>query len=85
MKQLESIQTLRGVAALAVFFCHLISIEQSASGRQYKLTNFADSGAHGVDLFFVISGFVINWVAAETPQGWRGAVSKPCATAPAVA
>jgi len=73
MKQLNSIQALRGIAAFAVFFCHLISIEQSVSGRPVKLTGLADSGAYGVDLFFVISGFVMVWVAAEMPRGWRSA------------
>lgn len=73
MKQLNSIQALRGIAAFAVFFCHLISIEQSVSGRPVKLTGLADSGAYGVDLFFVISGFVMVWIAAETPRGWRSA------------
>lgn len=73
MKQLKSIQALRGIAAFAVFFCHLISIEQSVSGRPVKLTELADSGAYGVDLFFVISGFVMVWVAAEMPRGWRSA------------
>ncbi len=73
MKQLKSIQALRGVAALAVAFCHLIAIEQSISGRQLKLTAIADFGAYGVDLFFVISGFVMVWVAAETPRGWQSA------------
>ncbi|MEM6555585.1 MAG: acyltransferase [Pseudomonadota bacterium] len=32
------------------------------------------NGAHGVDLFFVISGFVIVWVASDARQGWRGAL-----------
>lgn len=73
MKQLNSIQALRGIAAFGVFCCHLISIEQSVSGRPAKLTGLADSGAFGVDLFFVISGFVMVWVAAELPRGWRSA------------
>jgi len=73
MKQLNSIQALRGGAALAVAFCHLIAIEQSISGRQFKLTALADSGAYGVDLFFVISGFVMVWIAADNPRGWRSA------------
>lgn len=73
MKQLNSIQVLRGIAAFGVFCCHLISIEQSVSGRPAKLTELAESGAYGVDLFFVISGFVMVWVAAEMPRGWRSA------------
>lgn len=75
MTHLKSIQALRGVAALAVFAYHLVSIEQSISGRPDRITSLADPGVYGVDLFFVISGFVIVWVAAETPRGWRGARS----------
>lgn len=75
MRQLKSIQALRGIAALAVFFCHLISIEQSISGRSIKLTTLADSGAYGVDLFFVISGFVMVWVASDLQRGWHNARS----------
>lgn len=74
MGKLNSIQSLRAVAATMVFLCHLIAMEEAHSGRSQKLTDFWVNGAHGVDLFFVISGFVIVWVASDVQLGWRGAV-----------
>ena len=73
MIRLNSVQALRGIAALAVMLCHLIAIEGGQAGREHKLTEFWVAGAHGVDLFFVISGFVIVWVASEVQRGWHGA------------
>ena len=71
MKQLESVQALRGIAALLVFMGHLIAIEKIHAGRPQPLTEFWASGIYGVDLFFVISGFVIVWVGADMPQNWQ--------------
>jgi len=53
---LRSIQLLRGIAALGVVYCH------------YALYAFlqAANGAFGVDIFFVISGFIIAYVASKT-------------------
>ena len=53
--------------------CHLIAIEAGQAGRAHKLTEFWAAGAHGVDLFFVISGFVIVWVASDVQRGMNGA------------
>lgn len=47
MQKLHSIQVLRGIAATAVVVCHAVH---------------ANVGAAGVDLFFVISGFIIGKV-----------------------
>jgi peptidoglycan/LPS O-acetylase OafA/YrhL len=57
---------LRGVAILAVFFSHF--------GGGHKSTNFvirtwshiADAGWMGVDLFFVLSGFLITGILLDT-------------------
>ncbi|MEL6858304.1 MAG: acyltransferase [Pseudomonadota bacterium] len=73
MKQLQSVQALRGVAALLVFMGHLIALEKIHAGRETSLTEFWASGIFGVDLFFVISGFVIVWVGADLPQTWAAA------------
>lgn len=51
MRKLQSIQVLRGVAACAVVFHHAY--------RQVDPDTFARVGAAGVDLFFVISGFIM--------------------------
>ena len=51
-ERLDSVQALRGIAALAVVCKHIPAIE---------------NGAYGVDLFFVISGFIVCHVAAADP------------------
>ena len=49
------VEGLRGVAVLAVFFCHVAVIDFNGNGPLWPGVSFAWS--HGVDLFFVISGF----------------------------
>jgi len=51
-EQLNTVQALRAVAALCVIGMHIPAIER---------------GAFGVDLFFVISGFIVCHVAAADP------------------
>lgn len=53
--KLRSIQVLRAVAACAVVACHAVGF---------------DAGAAGVDVFFVISGFIIGRVMIG--RDWRG-------------
>lgn len=58
--KLDYIQALRGFAAMAVVICHLRDLFH---GTSYAL--FVDRwmlpGAYGVDLFFMISGFIITY------------------------
>jgi exopolysaccharide production protein ExoZ len=66
--KLEGLQALRGVAVLLVLLLHLATIEQKYGGRRL-LPDLASVGAAGVDLFFVISGFVM---ASIMRGGFRG-------------
>jgi exopolysaccharide production protein ExoZ len=61
--KIESIQMLRAVAALGVVVFH--SVHQLTS-RGGPAIQSADLGAAGVDLFFVVSGFIM-WVTALGP------------------
>ena len=70
--QLKSVQGLRAFAALAVVMCHLLAIEGIHAGQPQVLDDIWINGAAGVDLFFVISGFIMVWVAGETEQSLRG-------------
>lgn len=64
--QLHGLQALRGVAALAVVVHHAIEQSDGAAGR-FSPDWFTTVGAAGVDLFFVISGFIMLWTSF--PQG----------------
>lgn len=64
---LSSIQALRGLAALSVMFFHFRwNIDLSYPGMGDKLFGW---GAIGVDLFFIISGFVITLSASKLNPG----------------
>lgn len=52
---LNSIHALRGIASVMVFFAHYRTID----GLSSRHNEFFSMGAYGVDIFFVISGFVV--------------------------
>ena len=52
---IDSVQLMRGIAALSVVFCHLIIF---------------DEGNFGVDLFFCISGFIMMLVTEKNYNGF---------------
>ena len=74
--KLHSIQLLRGVAALLVVFYHACSLQlltiSSENAGNAVLGGVFASGFAGVDLFFVISGFIMVWVTRRTEPGLPG-------------
>lgn len=62
-RQLQTIQVARGVAALTVVAFHLTMFVSDAYGRTVLWGNLFERGFAGVDLFFVISGFVIVYTS----------------------
>lgn len=70
-QRLVNIQILRGVAALLVVIAHSIDASETVAGPDWGIRSagFVENfGAFGVDLFFVISGFVMAFSA----QGLTG-------------
>ena len=61
LKRLSNIQALRGLAAFGVLLSHLYIIEQKYS-QDHILSELLNFGMAGVDIFFVISGFIMVYV-----------------------
>ena len=57
---------LRGIAILAVLMNHLLSVNFDGYGRLYKVLGLVVTwGQAGVDLFFVLSGFLITGILMD--------------------
>lgn len=66
MRKLYSVQYLRGIAALLVVVCHGIGfINISGVTTHYTSSSIEYFGAIGVDIFFVISGFIITYTSGN--------------------
>jgi peptidoglycan/LPS O-acetylase OafA/YrhL len=66
-EHLESVQLLRAAAALAVIGWHLVWVARAFPGAVPALPRALAFGYAGVDLFFVISGYVICHITAHRP------------------
>lgn len=74
MQRYPLIDVLRGFAALIVVFYHVIEVGQWTDFPVSGMAMLPRIGWIGVDLFFVISGFVIGKIAMEgfaQGGGWR--------------
>ena len=67
LPHLPRVQALRGLAAAAVTLSHLHVVEARHVPRPL-LGNWAELGLWGVDLFFVISGFIMVYVTWSAPR-----------------
>lgn len=70
--RLESVQILRGVAALLVVLVHAAQRQDRLGTPAELLSSFAYLGSIGVDLFFIISGFVMA-LSMQNYSGAKGA------------
>jgi peptidoglycan/LPS O-acetylase OafA/YrhL len=71
--RIDVIQYLRGIAALAVVFAHIASMQHSVAPElPVVLPTF--NGFWGVDIFFVISGFIIVYITRNAAAGGKEAV-----------
>ena len=69
MQKLRSIQVVRGDAACAVVVLHAYPEVKLVGGHAVREVGLAAYGAFGVDLFFVISGFIIANLAQTRSAG----------------
>lgn len=74
-KRLESIQALRGIAALFVLLFHMAEFQRQMAEHNpadVALTQgMWDNGWAGVDLFFVISGFILVYVTRNAGRSFK--------------
>lgn len=64
--KIDSIQALRGLAACAVVFFHSVDRIQTDFGKSVDwMASLASLGPSGVDLFFLISGFLMTHLHAS--------------------
>lgn len=78
--KLQSIQVLRGMAALLVVFYHMNALEarsilQNGGVETPVLGGLISNGYAGVDLFFVISGFIMIYVTDTGRKGVGASLS----------
>ena len=66
MIKLDSLQGLRGIAASLVVAFHAVNSLKNAGWVPEYTSGFAIRGMAGVDIFFVISGFVMVLTTAHT-------------------
>jgi exopolysaccharide production protein ExoZ len=59
LKRIQNIQALRGIAVISVVIIHLIMMEQKYGGAQTILSGTLKFRFFGVDLFFIMSGFLM--------------------------
>ncbi|MER2178474.1 MAG: acyltransferase [Stenotrophomonas maltophilia] len=74
-KEFASVHGLRGVAALVVVLFHLHGFEAKVDHASAMLPAWIRFGYSGVDLFFVISGFVMVTIAAGRYRSPRTALT----------
>jgi exopolysaccharide production protein ExoZ len=75
-RDLHGLQILRGIAALAVIVHHTLEVSNGSQAGRFSPDWITTFGAAGVDLFFVISGFIMVYVSfppdrsPDTPRGF---------------
>ncbi len=74
--RLAALDSLRGIAALAVVIYHYTGGFEEVVGPHSRPVHAFPIGHFGVELFFVISGFVIAWTLQRSTSAYAFAVSR---------
>jgi len=65
-KRIRQLDALRGIAACSVVLYHYLWRYELLFGHSFAVGSWAVAGKLGVQLFFIISGFVIYWALNRT-------------------
>lgn len=68
MSKIANIQVMRGIAALAVTFFHIAGTQRKEGFDTWIFFPFINWGSWGVDLFFIISGYVMAVSLSQNSQ-----------------
>ena len=74
MSKIQNIQGLRGIAVLFVLMVHIGLVEKKYSAYPI-LPEFVQFGMSGVDIFFVISGFIMMTLSMHRTKNVNNAIS----------
>lgn len=66
-QQIQALNGLRGLAAILVILCHL-NIPEKIQNTFPHIINLKEFGWVGVPIYFVLSGYLITWLAQEEMQ-----------------
>lgn len=81
---LHSVQALRAIAAWMIVFTHYVGVFYNYGVTSHLATALTRFGDFGVDIFFVISGFVMYYSSSDRPvQGHVFAIRRLARIAPA--
>jgi len=67
-KRIVELDALRGIAAVSVVLFHYLYRFNELYGHKDLPVNWIEFGQYGVQLFFIISGFVIYWTINNTKK-----------------
>ena len=67
---MNSLQVLRALAALLVVFSHIREKNLQNSPQAAQILDWFNFGPYGVDIFFVISGFIIAYIVPTGSYGF---------------
>lgn len=73
--RLTNFDGLRGIAIILVVFYHYTSYLRDQPNSLYRIFNY---GYHGVELFFIISGFVIYFTLDKYRDSTRFVIARFC-------
>jgi len=73
LESLHNIQMLRAFAAMVVVMHHLLPHYQAMGGDLYIIKSISEWGFIGVDIFFVISGFIMAYTTFNKKRGLKSA------------